>query len=156
MSALPREDCLLDIALERGRLVFFLFSSGRKYGLGVTAYLLGESSQDIDEHYKKVRRFNPEEIERQIYFSGEEWRARSMRFRIYSFFGEVPDPALVSQASARSAYRPSILLELSFDNSDGKEAMTGLFGMQGIRRPCRIPPMGLFLVWHLMIALVLG
>ena len=111
------------------------FSSGRKFGLGSAAYSTGEPSQNIDEHYKKARRFNPEEIERQIYFSGEEWRAKSMRFRIYSFFGGVPDPALVSRASARSAYRPSILLELSFDNSDGKEAMIGLFGMQGIRRP---------------------
>ena len=111
------------------------FSSGRKFGLGSAAYSTGEPSQNIDEHYKKARRFNPQEIERQICFSGEEWRAKSMSFRIYSFFGEVPDPALVSRASARSAYRPSILLELSFDNSDGKEAMTGLFGMQGIRRP---------------------
>ena len=131
----PERGLFVGYRVGAGETCLLPFSSGRKYGLGVTAYLSGESSQDIDEHYKKVRRFNPEEIERQIYFSGEEWRARSMRFRIYSFFGEVPDPALVSQASARSAYRPSILLELSFDNSDGKEAMTGLFGMQGIRRP---------------------
>ena len=111
------------------------FSSGRKYGLGSAAYFSGESSQNIDENYKKARRFNPEEIERQIYFSGEEWRSKSMGFRIYSFFGEVPDPALVSGAVARSAFRPSILLRLSFDNCDGKDEMTGLFGMQGIRRP---------------------
>jgi len=86
------------------------FSSGRKYGLGSAAYFSGESSQNIDENYKKARRFNPEEIERQIYFSGEEWRSKSMGFRIYSFFGEVPDPALVSGAVARSAFRPSIFL----------------------------------------------
>ena len=73
------------------------FSSGRKYGLGSAAYFSGESSQNIDENYKKARRFNPEEIERQIYFSGEEWRSKSIGFRIYSFFGEVPDPALVSE-----------------------------------------------------------
>ena len=131
----PERGLFVGYRVGAGETCLLPFSSGRKYGLGVTAYLSGESSQDIDEHYKKARRFNPEEIERQIYFSGEEWRARSMRFRIYSFFGEVPDPTLVSRASARSAYRPSILLELSFDNSDGKEAMTGLFGMQGIRRP---------------------
>ncbi|HRU03488.1 MAG TPA: glycoside hydrolase family 52 protein [Rectinema sp.] len=131
----PETGLFVGYRVGTGETYLLPFSSGRKYGLGVAAYLSGGSSQNIDEHYKKARRFNPQEIERQICFSGEEWRAKSMSFRIYSFFGEVPDPALVSRASARSAYRPSILLELSFDNSDGKEAMTGLFGMQGIRRP---------------------
>ncbi|HRR38446.1 MAG TPA: glycoside hydrolase family 52 protein [Rectinema sp.] len=131
----PETGLFVGYRVGTGETYLLPFSSGRKYGLGVAAYLSGGSSQNIDEHYKKARRFNPQEIERQICFSGEEWRAKSMSFRIYSFFGEVPDPALISRASARSAYRPSILLELSFDNSDGKEAMTGLFGMQGIRRP---------------------
>jgi len=131
----PEKGLFVGYRAGTGETCLLPFSSGRKCGLGVASYLSGESFQNIDEHYKKARRFNPEEIERQIYFSGEEWRAKSMRFRIYSFFGGVPDPAIVSLASARSAYRPSILLELSFDNSDGKEAMTGLFGMQGIRRP---------------------
>ena len=131
----PERGLFVGYRVGTGETYLLPFSSGRKYGLGVAAYLSGGSSQNIDEHYKKARRFNPQEIERQICFSGEEWRAKSMSFRIYSFFGEVPDPALISRASARSAYRPSILLELSFDNSDGKEAMTGLFGMQGIRRP---------------------
>jgi hypothetical protein len=58
-----------------------------------------------------------------------------MDFRVFSFFGEIPDPKEVTRASARSVFRPSMLLRLSFDNSGGGGPMTGLFGMQGIRRP---------------------
>jgi hypothetical protein len=111
------------------------FSSGRKYGLGAAAYHADESSQSIDEHYRRAISFKPEEMERFIYLSGEEWRTARMSFRVFSFFGEVPDPGSVSRASARSAFRPSMLIRLSFDNSGGKGPMTGLFGMQGVRRP---------------------
>ncbi|HPW02521.1 MAG TPA: glycoside hydrolase family 52 protein, partial [Rectinema sp.] len=68
----PERGLFVGYRVGAGETCLLPFSSGRKYGLGVTAYLSGESSQDIDEHYKKARRFNPEEIERQIYFSGEE------------------------------------------------------------------------------------
>lgn len=79
--------------------------------------------------------FRPEEMEREVSFSGEEWRAGAMSFRVISFFGEVPDPRHMPSSSARSAYRPAILLQLTFDNSTQQSPMTGLFGMQGIRRP---------------------
>ncbi len=47
----------------------------------------------------------------------------------------VPDPQAVAPAAARAGLRPSLLIKLSFDNSTGAGPMTGLFGMQGIRRP---------------------
>jgi len=113
----------------------FPFSSGRRYGLGAAAYYNSETLPDMDESYRRALCFKPCETERRIYLSGEEWRTNLMGFRVFSFFGEVPDPREVTRASARSAFRPSILLRLSFDNSNGKGPMTGLFGMQGIRRP---------------------
>ncbi|HWR10771.1 MAG TPA: glycoside hydrolase family 52 protein [Rectinemataceae bacterium] len=111
------------------------FFSGRRYGLGAAAYHDDMPGSKADERASRFRCFMPDEIERLVTLSGEEWRADLMSFRALSFFGEVPDPRTVTRASARSACRPSILLRLCFDNSQGKSPLTGLFGMQGIGRP---------------------
>ena len=131
----PETGLFIGYRVGREEPQLFPFSSGRKFGLGAAAYSNSESLPNIDESYQRALSFKPEKIERHIYLSGEEWRAPLMSFRVFSFFGEVPDPKDVTRASARSAFRPSILIRLSFDNSDGKGPMTGLFGMQGIRRP---------------------
>jgi hypothetical protein len=111
------------------------FSSGLRLGLGAAAYYDEAPRLRNDEAQRPSPYFKAAEIERRVSLSGETWRAGSLSFNVTSFFGEVPDPATITRASARSAYRPSLLLRLAFDNSAGKSPMTGLFGMQGINRP---------------------
>lgn len=110
------------------------FASGRHFGLGAASYHY-DAASETKSSLKRTFCFGSDDMERRSFLSGEEWRAGLMSFRVVSFFGEVPDPATITRSSARTAYRPSILLCLSFDNTKGKGPMTGLFGMQGIRRP---------------------
>ncbi|MCX7027752.1 MAG: xylan 1,4-beta-xylosidase [Spirochaetes bacterium] len=111
------------------------FSSDRRFGLGAAAYHDDAPRPRDDGILWSSTNFGPDEIERRLSLSGETWRAGSLSFRVVSFFGEVPDPGIVTRASARSACRPSLLVRLGFDNTAGKSPMTGLFGMQGISRP---------------------
>lgn len=111
------------------------FATGRSFGLGAASYHDDVTSARTNDSVKRASCFRPDEIERSLSFSGEEWRAGLMTMRVVSFFGEVPDPRTVTRASARSAYRPSILIRLGFDNRAGSGTMTGLFGMQGLSRP---------------------
>ena len=67
----PERGLFVGYRVGAGETYLLPFSSGRKYGLGVASYLSGASSQNIDEHYKKARRFNPEEIERQSTFQAK-------------------------------------------------------------------------------------
>jgi len=111
------------------------FTAGKSYGLGAGAYHVDEEASKREEILRSAVYFKEDEIERYVSLSGEEWRAGSLSFRVYSFFGEVPDPQEIASDAARSALRPSLLLRLRFDNGAGSSPMTGLFGMQGIGRP---------------------
>jgi xylan 1,4-beta-xylosidase len=131
----PRGGMFVGYRVGRGEPRLLPFSAGISYGLGASAYREDEVDSSRADSLRSAAYFGADEIERWISLSGEEWRAGSLSFRVLSFFGEVPDPQAVASASARSALRPSILLRLTFDNSAGASPMTGLFGMQGIRRP---------------------
>lgn len=111
------------------------FSAGLKFGIGASAYRGESVDADRADSSDRVSYFAESEIERSVSLSGEEWKAGALSMRVISFFGEVPDPRKASPAEARSALRPAILVRLEFDNSAGDEAMTGAFGMQGMRRP---------------------
>lgn len=119
----------------RGEPRLLPFSGGISYGLGASAYREDEVDSAREGNLRSASYFKAEEIERSLSLSGEQWRAGALCFRVISFFGEVPDPQGVSAAAARSGFRPSILLKVGFDNSEGSGPMTGLFGMQGMRRP---------------------
>ncbi len=111
------------------------FSAGVSFGLGASAYREDEVDSSRAVGLRSAAYFGSGEIERYVSFSGEEWRAGALSFRVVSFFGEAPDPQAVTPAAAREGLRPSMLLRIRFDNSSGSGPMTGLFGMQGIRRP---------------------
>jgi xylan 1,4-beta-xylosidase len=131
----PRGGLFVGYRSGRGEPRLLPFSSGISFGLGAAAYREDEVDSSRAEGRGGAAYFSAGEIERWLSLSGEEWKAGSLSFRVYSFFGEVPDPQAVAPASARSALRPSLLLRLAFDNSSGSGPMTGLFGMQGVRRP---------------------
>jgi xylan 1,4-beta-xylosidase len=110
------------------------FGTGTSYGLGAAAYR-EDTAADGKGPHTRWSWFKDEEIERFVSFSGEEWRAGSLSFQVLSFFGEVPDPRSMKPEEARNSLRPAIYARLSFDNRKGEGPMTGLFAMQGVRRP---------------------
>jgi hypothetical protein len=131
----PRSALFVGYRVGRGEPRLLPFSSGVSFGLGAAAYREDEVDSSRAVGRDGAAYFGESEIERYVSLSGEEWKAGKLSFHVYSFFGEVPDPQAVAPASARLGLRPSLLLRLSFDNSEGPGPMTGLFGMQGVRRP---------------------
>jgi xylan 1,4-beta-xylosidase len=131
----PRTGMFVGYRVGRGEPRLLPFSAGKSYGLGASAYREDEVDESRADNLRSAAYFGEDEIERYVSLSGEEWRAGALSFGVVSFLGEVPDPQKVSTDTARSALRPSLLLRLSFDNSSGTGPMTGLFGMQGVRRP---------------------
>ena len=131
----PRGGLFVGYRIGRGEPRLLPFSAGLSFGLGASAYREDEVDSSRADKLRSASYFGENEIERLISLSGEEWRAGALSFRVVSFFGEVPDPQSLAPASARSALRPSLLMRIAFDNSSGAGPMTGLFGMQGIRRP---------------------
>jgi xylan 1,4-beta-xylosidase len=131
----PRTGMFIGYRVGRGEPRLLPFSAGKNYGLGASAYREDEVDSSRADSLRSAGYFGADEIERFISLSGEEWRAGAVSLRVVSFLGEVPDPQAVAAATARSALRPSLLLRLGFDNSAGASPMTGLFAMQGIRRP---------------------
>ena len=131
----PRGGLFVGYRIGRGEPRLLPFSPGVTFGLGASAYREDEVDSSRADNLRSAAYFGPNEIERYISLSGEEWRAGALSFKVVSFFGDVPDPQAVPPAQARSSLRPSILLKIGFDNSNGSGPLTGLFGMQGIRRP---------------------
>jgi len=131
----PRTGLFVGYRAGRGEPRLLPFSSGSSFGLGAAAYREAPEAGSRRDGNGGAARFRAEEIERRVSLSGEEWKAGSLSFGVISFFGEVPDPRAASPAAARASLRPSLLLKLGFDNREGSGPMTGLFGMQGIRRP---------------------
>jgi hypothetical protein len=131
----PRGGLFVGYRVGQGEPRLLPFSAGASFGLGASAYREDVVDSSRVDSLRSAAYFDGDEIERWVSLSGEEWKAGALSFGVLSFFGEVPDPQAVAPASARSALRPSILLRLAFDNSAGASPMTGLFGMQGVRRP---------------------
>ncbi len=131
----PRGGLFVGYRIGRGEPRLLPFSPGISFGLGASAYREDEVDSSRADNLRSASYFGSAEIERYVSLSGEEWRAGALSFSVVSFFGAVPDPQAVAPAAARAGLRPSLLIKLSFDNSTGAGPMTGLFGMQGIRRP---------------------
>jgi xylan 1,4-beta-xylosidase len=131
----PRRALFVGYRMGRAAPRLLPFSPGVSFGLGAASYREDSVDTGRSEKADTVSYFGPEEIERSISLSGEEWKAGALSFSVISFFGEIPDPQKVGPSQARAALRPAILIRLEFDNREGTVPMTGLFGMQGIRRP---------------------
>ena len=106
------------------------FVGDARRGPGSTAYTAKE-----EERSNSYTQFTSEQMERTVGLGTESWKAGLLTFTINSFFGSIPDPALVNSNQFRSAVCPSLLLSLEFDNTQGDDQLVGYFGMQGVNRP---------------------
>ena len=110
-----------------------------KVGLGADAFVADEQDPAATQTGLPPRPildfFAGKDIVRELSMSGESWSAGRLRFTVTSFFGSVPDPAKATRAALRAGMCPAIYARLSFDNTDSKKPLVGVFGMQGVRRP---------------------
>lgn len=127
----PKQGLFAGYRRGKGKSRLLPFSPGIHVGVGEESYHL-PSKPLIPP--PECNWFKQDEIKRTMTFSGEQWLAEDLCFKVISFFGSVPDPLTAKPAEIKKAVRPAILVELSFDNTKGTEPMLGFFGMQGIRR----------------------
>ncbi len=70
-------------------------------------------------------------IRRDFKLADDTWRAGDLTFRIISPLGPVPDPARASADQLRAAIVPSVLVELTVNNTRGARTRTAFFAYQG-------------------------
>ncbi len=73
--------------------------------------------------------FTTDQIERQYRLASDSFKAPGLKFSIYSPVTGIPNPADSDYTTFKDAICPALAGELTFDNSDGKEAMQGFFAI---------------------------
>ncbi|WP_159885646.1 glycoside hydrolase family 52 protein [Paenibacillus puerhi] len=87
--------------------------------------------QNTAEERSLLVPYAPEEISRDFRLGTDEFKAGELSFRIYSQASPVPDPSASSPEEMKMAIVPSVLVELTVDNTSGRSARRAFFGMEG-------------------------
>lgn len=72
-------------------------------------------------------------IRRDYELGTDTWKAKDLAFTVYSQVVPAPDPLKSSKTEQQLAYCPSVLAELTIDNSTGKRERRAFFGYTGGR-----------------------
>lgn len=75
--------------------------------------------------------FATDQIERDFQLGTDSWKAGDLTFTIYSQAQSVPDPATATEEELKLALVPSVLAELTIDNTQGKKTRRAFFGYEG-------------------------
>ncbi len=135
----PKRALFAGYSVGEDKPVLFPFAPDVKVGRGAEAYT-GEKSAMPElppflPAYVPFETFGQGEITRSLSLSGETWKAGRIALEVVSFLGQVPDPAQSTREELRDGMCPAIYVRITFDNTDGRAPLVGVFGMQGIRRP---------------------
>ena len=76
--------------------------------------------------------FPEEVIERDHQWGSDSWKAPGMEFTLYTPVDGIYDPKTADQEMFKRSIAPGVLAQLTIDNTSGKEAVTGLFGLKGL------------------------
>ncbi|MFA9557866.1 glycoside hydrolase family 52 protein [Evansella sp. AB-rgal1] len=75
--------------------------------------------------------FSKEEVKREFQLCTDSWSAGDLTFTIYSQVESVPDPKTATEEEMKLTIVPSILAEITIDNTKGKRSRRAFFGYQG-------------------------
>lgn len=83
------------------------------------------------------------EVSRDYGWASDAWNAPGFTFRVFSPFGEIPEPGSThaSAAEMRRALLPAVNAVLEVDNREGRETVTGVFAIDFIDPGARV-------LWH--------
>ncbi|MBB3112134.1 hypothetical protein FHS18_004212 [Paenibacillus phyllosphaerae] len=87
--------------------------------------------QNTAEENKILIPFAPQEMKRDFRLGTDEFVAEDLTFRIYSNVEPVPDPSKCDSNDMKRVIVPSVLVELTVDNTQGSLARRAFFGMEG-------------------------
>lgn len=80
---------------------------------------------------KIIHPFPKEEVERDFQLGTDTWKAGDITYKIYSQVQPVANPETGSDEELKLTLVPSVLAELTIDNSKGKKSRRAFFGYEG-------------------------
>ncbi|MDL4840304.1 glycoside hydrolase family 52 protein [Aquibacillus rhizosphaerae] len=75
--------------------------------------------------------FAQEEVERDFHLGTDTWKAGDLEFTIYSQVESVPEPVSATEDEMKRVLVPSVLAELTIDNTKSEKSRRAFFGYEG-------------------------
>ncbi|MBM7570288.1 glycoside hydrolase family 52 protein [Aquibacillus albus] len=80
---------------------------------------------------KIILTYAKDEVKRDFQLGTDTWKAGDIEFTIHSQASEVPEPGTASDEEMKLTIVPSVLAELTVDNTKGKRTRRAFFGYEG-------------------------
>ncbi|WP_163193459.1 glycoside hydrolase family 52 protein [Clostridium thermarum] len=93
----------------------------------------------------KVSLFKEDEISREMGWASDTWSCGNFKFSILTPFGNVNDPAAMTEEEKKLAFAPVIFAQLTLDNSSNNTDAEMIFGIEGPKRRLSITTEGKYL-----------
>jgi xylan 1,4-beta-xylosidase len=90
-----------------------------------------ENRDENGERRAYLASFRFDEISRDNKLGTDTWQAGDLTFRVYSPVRSVPDPATASDAEMKLAIVPTVIAEITVDNTQGEKSRRAFFGFTG-------------------------
>jgi hypothetical protein len=94
---------------------------------------------------KHVELFSEADISREMGWSSDTWTADKFKFSVITPFGDVKDPAVMTEEEKKYAFAPVIFAQLTFDNTDKDTDAEMIFALEGPKRRLSITTEGKYL-----------
>ncbi|MBN2441240.1 MAG: xylan 1,4-beta-xylosidase [Spirochaetales bacterium] len=96
----------------------------------------GDQAEPGDNHPgESITFFREKEIKRELKWATDTWIVKNLVFRLITPFGYIQEPGKLDPIELKFRLNPSIVASIEFDNSESDIPMTGIFALQGMRRP---------------------
>jgi hypothetical protein len=86
------------------------------------------------EGKKNISVFSEKEVQRKMGWASDTWTAGNIEFSLITPFGNVKEPALMTEEEKKFALAPVIFAQITFDNTDKTSDAEVLFGVEGLKR----------------------
>ncbi len=127
----PAHQLYIGYALEGQRGLLLPFMSEQEHFDGSTAFT---AKKEAGEERKPYSFFPASEMTRSVRLGSETFRAGKLSLTISSFFGAKSDPNQASISTLRDDFCPTLMVNLTFDNTKEQVPLHGFFGMQSVMR----------------------
>ncbi len=130
----PDNNIYLGYKIGNKKLKLMPFFSDKTIGLDQDAYDPENKPVVIRSKYDDVEVIKEKNITREINWCTEKWSCDYLTFKLITPFDKIKHPNNSNKDETKFFIAPVIFAEIIFDNRKNNEEMTGLFGIQDVRR----------------------
>lgn len=98
-------------------------------GAGAADFLVEQAGPAEQNAAPKVIALTANQFSRHYGWATDSWKAEGFTFKIFTPFGEIPNPSNGSLKQMRAALLPAVVAELEIDNTAGTTPKTGVFAI---------------------------